>query len=225
MAKGSTGTSMGGTIEYTRMKRKKKPEAWGLPRQKKGLCPKCGYYYQETCTFDDTKNPAKAQCENFTPRHLSNVRASELKKERTSSRLKNLEPIPCECKNCINWTGHKCRLDLERKIKDGKCKHFRTYKTNGYTLEREERKEIVAHNKTIDTSKTAAKTAAPPIVSMAALRKACDASYLTMDTLRKCKKKIRLGNGRYEIECINPDPLTIKLKGLNGARKIYIVKE
>ena len=62
MAKGSTGTSMCGTIEYTRSKKQPLTEK---PKRKKGACLNCGYYYQETCTFDGTLNPAKDSCDNF----------------------------------------------------------------------------------------------------------------------------------------------------------------
>lgn len=68
MAKGSTGTSMGGTIEYTRMK-KPKPAEEPAPR-KRGACLNCAYYYQETCTFDGAPNPAKAWCDNFVSKKM-----------------------------------------------------------------------------------------------------------------------------------------------------------
>jgi len=68
MAKGSTGTSMGGTIEYTRSKKKKPVEE--PPRRKPGACLNCAYYYQATCTFDGTPNPEKASCEDFAPKQM-----------------------------------------------------------------------------------------------------------------------------------------------------------
>ena len=79
MAKGSTGVSMGGSIEYTRMKKKKenpeitkKKEAArkeverreALPKNF-NLCWKCGFYYQESCTFDGSANPVKTECKEF----------------------------------------------------------------------------------------------------------------------------------------------------------------
>ena len=226
MAKGSTGASMGGTIEYTRMKqKKKKPEAWERPPKKRGLCPKCGYYYQETCTFDGAKNPDKAQCENFAPLHKGKKTAADRKKERKEAEKNKLVPLPCDCLRCVNHrpkTG--CRFHLQDKIKDGKCIRFGTAATSGYTTTKEERKEIKAHNKAVDEKREAAKKAPIPYAKLATLNQVCGTNF-TMDALRRYKTRGRPGNARYEIQCINEEPLTIKMKGFKGARKAYIIEE
>lgn len=68
MPKGSTGTSMGGTIEYTRMKKQKPAE--DPPKKQRGACLNCAYYYQATCTFDGTPNPAKSWCDDYAPKQM-----------------------------------------------------------------------------------------------------------------------------------------------------------
>lgn len=67
MPKGSTGISMGGSIEYTRSKFKHstfRPEI-EAHRKPRGACLNCAYYYRANCTFDGTENPEKASCENY----------------------------------------------------------------------------------------------------------------------------------------------------------------
>ena len=88
MPKGSIGTSMGGTIEYTRMKGKKKLNEWEKPIPKKGLCLNCGYYYQATCTFDGTKNPAKSECENFVSLRMRKTNNTKKKKAGRKKKLR-----------------------------------------------------------------------------------------------------------------------------------------
>lgn len=149
-------------------------------------------------------------------------------KGQTNARIgkKKLTPIPCDCKRCINRGRTGCRFGLEGKIKDGKCLRFGTYATNGYTLTRAERAAIIAHNKSVDKVRAAEKAESknPPVVKLAQLRQLCSSNF-TMDYLRKFKGRFRPGNARYEIECINDYPLTIKLKGWKGARKTYIIEE
>lgn len=228
MAKGSTGTSMGGSIEYTRMKKKKEPEAWEKPPRKKGLCPNCAFYYQEACTFDGTKDPCKEQCENFSSMRRTKKTEAERKEERAKRKeaeRKKLEPLPCDCQKCINWRGKKgCKFHLQGKIKDGKCSRFATSATSGYTTVREERKQIAAHNRAVDTAKAAAKAETIPVVKLAVLQKVCE-SRMSMAYLRSCKTRCRPGNACYEIQCVNEEPLTIKMKGMKGARKTYIIEE
>ena len=138
---------------------------------------------------------------------------------------KKLEPIPCDCKKCTNWMGSKkgCRLKIQGEIKDGKCRHFGTYVTNGYTLTKEEKAAIREHNKAVDAARPDPNE--KKVVKLATLQKACESPYITMDYLRRCKTRFRPGNGRYEVECIWENPLTIKLKGMKGPRKTYIVEE
>ena len=138
---------------------------------------------------------------------------------------KNLKPIPCDCKKCTNWLGSKkgCRLKLQSQIKDGKCRHFGTYATSGYTLTKEEKTAIREHNRAVDAARP--DSTEIPVVKLATLQKICEGNYITMDYLRRCKTRFRPGNARYEIECIRDNPLTIKMKGMKGPRKTYIIEE
>ena len=36
----------------------------GLPHNY-SLCRKCAYYFKQSCSFDGTPNPAKAECKDF----------------------------------------------------------------------------------------------------------------------------------------------------------------
>lgn len=143
----------------------------------------------------------------------------------TIIRLQKPEWVKCDCTKCINWAGRKkgCRLSLESKIKDGKCRRFGTHVTTGYTLTKEEKAAIKEHNKAIDLARSVPHET--PVVKLSAIQKACGSSYITLDYLRKLKTRFRPGNARYEIECINDSPLTIKMKGMKGSRKTYIVEE
>ena len=142
-----------------------------------------------------------------------------------AKKKKNLEPIPCDCKKCTNWDGSKkgCRLKLQSQIKDGKCRHFGTYITNGYTVTKEEQAAIREHNKAVDAARQEKNKV--HVVKFATIQQICEAKYLTMDILRGFKTRIRPGNGRYEIECIKENPLTVKMKGAKGPRRIYIIEE
>lgn len=138
---------------------------------------------------------------------------------------KKLEPIPCDCKKCTNWLGSKkgCRLLIQDKIKDGKCLHFGTYVTNGYNLTKEEKAAIREHNRAVEAARPDPNQI--PVVKLARIQQICEGSYITMDYLRRCKTRFRPGNARYEIECIKEDPLTVKIKGMKGPRKTYIIEE
>lgn len=98
-------------------------------------------------------------------------------------------------------------------------------KPDNYSLTRSEKKAIKAHNKAVDAANEVARGEDPPVVTLQQIRKVCEASYLTVDHLKKCKDKMRFGNGKYEIKFVSDDPLTIKIKKLNGSFKTYIVKE
>ena len=140
------------------------------------------------------------------------------------TRKKQLEPIPCDCKKCTNWLGKKgCRLGIQSQRKDGKCRHYGTYVTNGYATTKEERAAIREHNRAVEAARPDPKDI--PVVKLATIQKVCEGPYITMEYLRKCKARFRPGNGRYEIECIKEDPLTVKMKGLKGPRKTYIIQE
>lgn len=222
VAKGSTGTSMGGSIEYVRLPKKKK-QIENPPEKKRGACLNCAYYYQASCTFDGTPNPDKAWCENFVSLRRSTKK--DKKEKVKEQRTERVAPIPCDCQKCINWRGAKgCRLQAQSEIKDGKCRYYGTFATSGYATKKEERKAIIAHNKAVDAAKAAARKAPTPVVKLATLRKVCECNF-TMEGLRQFKRRVRPGNGRYEIECVNEDPLTIKVKGMTGSRKPYIVEE
>lgn len=140
-------------------------------------------------------------------------------------KMKKLEPVTCDCKKCVNWRGRKegCSLKIQSKIKDGKCKHYGTYVTDGYTLSKEEKESIREHNKAVGVSRR--KQGQIPVVKLATIQQICESKYITMDYLRRCKNRVRPGNARYEIECVNASPLTLKLKGMNGTRKTYIIEE
>ena len=90
--KGDTGTSMGGTIEYTRMKKKnKEPEN---KERKKGACLNCAYYYQQQCTFDGSLDPSKYYCENFAssylkPKENKGIAIWKAKQQKKKSRKKS----------------------------------------------------------------------------------------------------------------------------------------
>ena len=135
------------------------------------------------------------------------------------------ERIPCDCKKCTYWLGSKkgCRLKIQDQIKDGKCRRFGTYKTNGYTLTKEEKAAIREHNKAVDAARPDPNVI--PVVKLATLQKVCGSNYITMEYLRRMKTRFRPGNARYEIECIKEEPLTIKFKGMKGPRRTYIVEK
>jgi len=135
------------------------------------------------------------------------------------------EPIPCNCQKCTNWLGSKkgCRLKIQDQIKDGKCRRFGTYITNGYKLTKEEKASIREHNRAVEEARPDPNEVR--VIKLAALQRACESEYLTMEFLRKIKTRLRPGNARYEIECIKEDPLTVKLKGPKGPRRTCIVEE
>jgi hypothetical protein len=78
-----------------------------------------------------------------------------------NTRKIKMNSVACNCHRCVNFNRNK-NCDLGKEPKNGKCRFYGDNTASGYTLTKEEKKAIKAHNKRVDElrkMKTAAKFA------------------------------------------------------------------